>query len=166
MDLPVVRNSKSLVPLIKKFKGYEYEVFLCVALDQNKKVIATHQINGGPSEVSIQYDEVLDFLNKAKAKYFIVLHNHPSTKEGVGVSDADDQVTFGMYYYFNTKGYELLDHLVFTDEYYFSYFNSYTIKKYKVLIESNTLTSENLLERIKPDSDLPNTFYNSMLNDY
>lgn len=166
-----IKNSYSFVPLMKKFRDYEYEVFLCVALNKKKQVIATHTIKGGPSEVQIDYEEVLNFLKLAKATYFVLLHNHPGANEGISVSSADDQVTYGFFAYFRNQGYTMLDHLVFGKEWYFSYFDSYVMKKYNEL-EENNIRSKVSIDELKQliDSDymnhVPKSYYKGLYNDY
>jgi len=160
-----VSNSYSFVPLMKKFHTYKYEIFLIVAMNNRKEVIATKVISGGTSEVNIDYKEILSFLKEKKATYFVLLHNHPSGN--VIPSATDCEATFGYYMFFKSMEITLIDHIVFSQGNYFSFFNSYVLDEYKKIYNSGIWKTQDIKKNLyKVEDKNIDKFYNRMFNNY
>lgn len=148
-----VENSHDLSSLMEKYLDYEYEVLFILSMDKENKIINTHMFEGGPTTLDVDHELIFSLIENDGATKFIMLHNHPSGT--LKPSQQDNYLTYEYANKMKKKGVQLLDHLVFTKEGYFSYYNTETLNKY--LREKNDYSVE---------IELADTYYTRMVPDY
>ena len=102
------------------------EQFKVLMLSNNNKVLGVLEASsGGITGTIVDLRIIFSALLKANATAFIVVHNHPSGK--LAPSDADRQITRKIKEASNVLDIKLLDHLIVTEESYYSFADEGTL---------------------------------------
>lgn len=122
--LPVktkVRNSKMIYDHLKKhYHGLSHEEFYVVYLNFANEIIDTVQLSkGGMTSTVVDGKILFHHAIACQATGFIISHNHPSGNRFA--SDADKKLTYNLRDFAKLVDMQLLDHLIFTDNGYFSF---------------------------------------------
>lgn len=103
------------------FIGRYEERIYCVALDINDKVLQLAPISEGNADsATINNNKLFSIITRNKAKKIILAHNHPAGS--LQPSAQDINVTRSYFLILQTLDAVLSDHLIFTDEGYFSFY--------------------------------------------
>jgi len=116
-----IRNAGDLFPYIRHYAEREQECFLCASLNGAHELMEIKVVSIGlVNRTLVHPREVFSQPLKEKATSIIVAHNHPS---GILVpSEEDKTVTKQLMKASKILGINLLDHLIFSQEEYFSLF--------------------------------------------
>ena len=116
-----VRNSKMIYDHLKPhFSGLPHEEFYVVYLNFANEIIETKQLSiGGMTSTVVDGKLLFHYALTCQATGFILSHNHPSGH--VGPSEADRKLTNKMRDFAKLIDMQLIDHLIFTDNGYFSF---------------------------------------------
>ncbi|MFA7108060.1 MAG: DNA repair protein RadC [Sphaerochaetaceae bacterium] len=116
-----IRNAGDLYPYIRHYAEREQECFLCASLNGAHELMEIKVVSIGlVNRTLVHPREVFSQPLKEKATSIIVAHNHPS---GILVpSEEDKTVTKQLMEASKILGINLLDHLIFSQEEYFSLF--------------------------------------------
>lgn len=119
-----IRDSRDAFNLLRPLMHYERkEHFYILTLKQNSVVIDSHRIStGGMTEVKVDIKIVFQTILDDGAVKFIAAHNHPSNN--VQPSEADNLLTKRLSKAASIMDIQFLDHLIITDETYYSYRDS------------------------------------------
>ncbi len=119
---PVVTSSRSAYEILSPyFVGKNVEIFYVIFLNQAQKVNAIEQISQGGmtatvADTRVIFRRALEIQGTAR---IIVAHNHPSGN--LKPSDADKQLTSRIKDAGKYIDIQLIDHLIITDNSYFSF---------------------------------------------
>lgn len=121
---PILENVNQAVEVLKPyFHGRDEERIYCAALDLNDKLLQVMLIGeGGVDNVAINNNKVLGLVTRTKAKKIILAHNHPSG--GLRPSQQDVDTTNTMFIMLAGVNAILSDHIIFTDDGYFSFYEN------------------------------------------
>lgn len=73
-----IKRPVHVVSLLKKYKDFKYEVFICIYLDDAMRVIDIEQIAAGSSTgVIVDVPRIFRNAIKNESSNIIVAHNHP-----------------------------------------------------------------------------------------
>ena len=109
-----------VLPVIERFADRTQEHFLCVSLNGAHEVIQVHVVSVGLVNRTIVHPrEVFAEAITKRAASIIVAHNHPSGN--VDPSYEDRQVTHRLTEAGEMLGIPVLDHIVFSDDGYYSF---------------------------------------------
>ena len=101
------------------FKDSNREEFVVLLLDKLKSLIGVKTLSiGSISSVIMSPNVLFTSIIKNNAKSFIIAHNHPSNN--AKASKVDEEHTSNLMMISSLLGITLLDHLVITDEEYYS----------------------------------------------
>jgi DNA repair protein RadC len=115
-----VRNPADLYPLIRHYADRKQERFLGISLNGAQEIIAIRIVTIGlVNRTIIHPREVFADMIADRANAAIVAHNHPSGS--VKPSLEDNCVTTRLYEAGKILGISLLDHMIFTENEYYSY---------------------------------------------
>jgi DNA repair protein RadC len=116
-----VRNSKMIYDHLKhRFYGLPHEEFYVVYLNFANEIIDTVQLSkGGMTSTVVDGKILFHHALNCQATGFIVTHNHPSGN--CYASDSDKNLTYNLRDFAKLVDMQLLDHLIFTDNGYFSF---------------------------------------------
>lgn len=122
-----LNNSKIIHDTFKSiFKNQNQENFLCIYLDNKKRLISYKILFIGTNNKSVVHPrEIYKEAIKANASSIICIHNHPSND--LTPSKEDINITEKLKECGNIIGIELIDHLITNGEEYFSFYDSYKI---------------------------------------
>ena len=121
MEKPQIKSSADVYNIIKpELLDLDHEQFWLLLLNRANKVLKKHQIsNGGVSgtvaDPKLIFRAALDHL----ASSIILIHNHPSGN--LKPSEADRRLTKQLSEAGKLLDISVLDHIIFTDENYFSF---------------------------------------------
>lgn len=102
------------------------EQFKVLMLSNNNKVLGVLEASsGGITGTIVDLRIIFSALLKANATAFIVVHNHPSGK--LAPSDSDRQITRKIKEASKILDITLLDHLIITEESYYSFADEGTL---------------------------------------
>lgn len=105
------------------FQDLEHEEFYLMLLNRNNEVIAVKQVSkGGIAGTVVDGKIVFKTAIDAKASYLILAHNHPSGN--IQPSLQDKNITKKMVEFGKLIELEVIDHLIVTDNSYFSFANN------------------------------------------
>ena len=96
-----------------------HEEFYIICLDNASKVISYKMIGiGGNSQVSVNFNNIVQYATKMNAAKIILLHNHPTGEKFPSVEDME--TTKRLFISFSVAGIELYDHIITdcTGDYY------------------------------------------------
>lgn len=108
---------------IQKHKFFRKEVFMMLAIDEFNCTLGISQIGRGKSDrVSFDVRKIFTTSLLSNASGFIVGHNHPSGD--LSPSEGDTQLTKEIYYGAQLLGLEMIDHLIVTQQSYYSFMDN------------------------------------------
>lgn len=97
-----------------------YEEFILLSLNNSNQVIGFYKVaSGGMTATIVDIRIIMTILLNSCATAFIVAHNHPSGK--LQASEQDIQVTKKIKEAAKLLDITLLDHIIMTDESYYSF---------------------------------------------
>ncbi len=103
-----------------KLYGVREERLLVCALDAHDGLIMCDTIScGSGDQVALSIREIVDFAISNKASNIIIAHNHPSGKVSPSQSDVD--LTMELFIALNSIRTTLQDHIIFSDDNYYSF---------------------------------------------
>ncbi|MFM6935266.1 MAG: DNA repair protein RadC [Flavobacteriales bacterium] len=116
-----VRNSKMIYDHLKAtYQGLNHEEFYVIYLNFANEILDTVQLSkGGMTSTIVDGKVLFQHALSCQATGFIVCHNHPSGNRGP--SDADKKLTYKLRDFAKLIDLQLIDHLIFTDNGYFSF---------------------------------------------
>lgn len=116
----LVRQPSDIIPFIQNYSIYSQEHFLCVSLNGGHEILEIRVVSVGTVNRAIVHPrEVFSEPLKNKAAAIIVAHNHPSGN--CEPSQEDIEATRILYKCSQFLGVELLDHIIFSKNSYFSF---------------------------------------------
>lgn len=116
----VVKKPSDIVPFIKNYSVQQKEHFLCITLTGAHEIIQIRVISiGTVNRTYVHPREVFCEAIKEDAAAIIVAHNHPSGN--CNPSKDDIVTTENLIKCANLLGIELLDHIIFDKNSYFSF---------------------------------------------
>jgi DNA repair protein RadC len=102
------------------FHGLSHEEFYVVYLNFANEIIETKQLSiGGMTSTVVDGKLLFRYALACQATGFILSHNHPSGN--LGPSEADKNLTKRFREFAKLIDMQLIDHLIFTDNGYFSF---------------------------------------------
>ncbi len=119
---PRITKSLDAVDIFRPlFKGIQHrEQMHMILLNRTAMVLGSYLLSiGGISETLLDARVVFQVALKANATSFILCHNHPSGS--IQPSDADNKLTTKIKEVGNFLNIKLVDHLIITEEEYYSY---------------------------------------------
>ena len=130
-----------------------YEKFAVIYLNRANQVIGVHQLSkGGVSGTVVDPVIIFAVALKLLASSIVISHNHPSGS--MRPSDADIKISVKIVEIGKIHGINLLDHLILSDDDFYSFANEQTIPlsgiPENVTIKNNTtdmITKENIRDR-------------------
>jgi DNA repair protein RadC len=118
-----IRVPEDIFNLIRHYGDRRQERFICVSLNGAHEVIAVRVVTVGLVNRTIVHPrEVFSDPLQDRASAVCVAHNHPSGK--LVPSGEDDEITFRLQEAAGILGINFLDHIVFSEEGFFSYSRS------------------------------------------
>ncbi|MEY3586645.1 MAG: hypothetical protein RLZZ243_1709 [Bacteroidota bacterium] len=116
-----VTHSKMIYDHLKRFfNGLLHEEFYVVYLNFANEIIETKQLSiGGMTSTVVDGKLLFHYALTCQATGFILSHNHPSGH--LGPSEADKNLTNRVREFAKLIDMQLIDHLIFTDNGYFSF---------------------------------------------
>ncbi len=116
-----VRNSKMIYDHLKhRFYGLPHEEFYVIYLNFANEIIDTVQLSkGGMTSTVVDGKILFHHALNCQATGFIVTHNHPSGNRFA--SESDKNLTYNLRDFAKLVDMQLLDHVIFTDNGYFSF---------------------------------------------
>lgn len=116
-----ISSSKHVFDLLKsKFMDLSHEEFYVVFVDRANQVIRTEQISkGGLSGTVADGKIIFQKALESKCSALILAHNHPSGQ--LKPSEADLKLTKSLINFGKYIDLQVLDHLIFSDNSYFSF---------------------------------------------
>ncbi len=121
LELPIITSSKAVFNIMQPLIGeLQHEEFWIVYLNNSNKVIYKDQLSKGGLtgtlvDVRLVFKKGIEF----NATSIILCHNHPSGK--LQPSSADKQITSKLVKAGETLDIKVLDHLIVTENAYFSF---------------------------------------------
>ncbi len=95
----------------------------CMALDINDKVLQIAAISEGLVDfTTLDNNKIVSLVTRTKARKIIIAHNHPSGSLQPSQQDCD--ATTALFYILQTINTCLVDHIIFTDEGQFSFYDA------------------------------------------
>lgn len=121
LEKPKITSSKAVFDLMQPIIGdLEHEEFWVLFLNNSNKVLAKSQMSkGGLTATIVDVRLLFKRALELAAVGMIVCHNHPSGK--LEPSQADKQLTEKIRLAGSTLDIKLLDHLIITEKWYFSF---------------------------------------------
>ena len=106
-----VTNPKDVLPVLRRYRNYKQEAFLCITLDGSHNIITVRIISIGLLNRTLVHPrEVFADAITDRAAAIILAHNHPSGN--VEPSEEDIQITKRMKDAGSILGIEILDHII------------------------------------------------------
>ena len=121
LELPIITSSKAVFNIMQPIIGeLQHEEFWIVYLNNSNKVIYKDQLSkGGLTGTLVDVRLVFKRGIELNATAIILCHNHPSGK--LQPSNADKQITSKLVKAGETLDIKVLDHLIVTENAYFSF---------------------------------------------
>ena len=117
---PRITNAGSAYEHLAEYHNKKREHFIAIFLDGASRVIDTHIVSIGTINQSLVHPrEVFHPAITANAAGIILAHNHPSGE--LSVSRADEKVTTRLKDAGKLLGIDILDHIIITQEGYYSF---------------------------------------------
>ena len=124
--------------LTERLKGIKDERFLLFLLDKNYNEKAVIEFNDQKSDrVSADVTEIANAIALHKPSFAIIAHNHPSGNPFP--SEQDDNTTKQINLLCNLHNVELVDHVIVSDENFYSYHHSYRLSEIKRSADLNKI---------------------------
>jgi DNA repair protein RadC len=116
----VIKHPEDIFPLIRHYADRRQERFICLSLNGAHEVLATRIVTIGLVNRTIVHPrEVYADPLMDRAAAVVVAHNHPSGQ--LAPSKEDDEITVQLKAAAEILGLRFLDHLIFSQDSYFSY---------------------------------------------
>ncbi len=116
----VVKNARDILPLVSFLAGKRQEHFVALNLNGGNRVLSTCVVSVGLVDQSLVHPrEVFSEAVRERAARVIVCHNHPGG--ALAPSEEDIGVTRSLLKASRVLGIALLDHVIVSDEGYFSF---------------------------------------------
>ena len=116
----VIKNARDILPLVSFLAGKRQEHFVVLNLNGGNRVLSTCVVSIGLVDQSLVHpSEVFSEAVRERAARVIVCHNHPGG--ALSPSEEDVAVTRSLMKASRVLGIALLDHVIVTDEGYFSF---------------------------------------------
>lgn len=127
---PYGNSGQTVSQLREYFTDAPCEKFVVVFLDKERKQIFRLDFKSGAFDrVFTDNSEIAHAMALRKPAYIVLAHNHPSGNPDP--SDSDDVSTMKLLALCDLHGAELSDHVIFTENGYYSYFESGKIDEMK-----------------------------------
>ncbi|MFW5712538.1 MAG: RadC family protein [Spirochaetia bacterium] len=115
-----IRFPQDLLPVIRHYADRQREHFLSISLNGAHEVISVRVVSiGSVNRTIVHPREVFCEPLQDRATAVLVAHNHPSGN--VDPSDEDREITVRLRQAGETLGINLLDHIIFTQNSYYSF---------------------------------------------
>lgn len=115
-----ISHPSDVLPLIQHYGDRPQEHFLCISLNGANEVIQTRVVTIGlVNQSHVHPREIFSDVITERASAIIMAHNHPSGR--IEPSKEDAEVTQRIKAAGDLLGIELLDHVIFTREQYYSF---------------------------------------------
>ena len=115
-----IKSPQNVFEHLAEYIDKEQEYFLLLTLAQNSRIIDTHEVTIGILNQSLAHPrEIFRRAILDNASGIIVAHNHPSGEPTP--SSADSAVTRRLKEVGNVIGIELLDHVIISQQGWYSY---------------------------------------------
>ncbi|MBE6310605.1 MAG: DNA repair protein RadC [Bacteroidales bacterium] len=123
-ELPQITDSSKVYNYIKnELRDLPNEEFWILTLNRAKRVTGKYQISsGGTAGTTVDVKIVLKTVIQQLADSFIAVHNHPSGN--LNPSRQDDHITDSLHNGGEAIGIPLLDHIIITQNGYYSYLDN------------------------------------------
>jgi len=126
--------SKDVHFLMKQMIGKDiinhHEEVWMILLNTRNRVVAVMQVSvGGIDSTVVDVRIILQACLKTNVSNLILSHNHPGG--GTKPSPQDDMITEKLFFAAKTMDIKLLDHIIITDESFYSYADEGRIEGYK-----------------------------------
>jgi DNA repair protein RadC len=116
----VIKNARDILPLVSFLAGKRQEHFVALNLNGGNRVLSTCIVSIGLVDQSLVHPrEVFSEAVRERAARVIVCHNHPGG--ALAPSEEDIGVTRSLLKASRVLGIALLDHVIISDEGYFSF---------------------------------------------
>jgi DNA repair protein RadC len=115
------KTAKSIVQAYHHlFADLPHEEFRILLLTRSNRLIAEKRISiGGPNNTTADPQKILKEMILHQASSVVLMHNHPSGN--IDPSEADRTITRRIAYLAKALGAEVLDHIIFTNESFYSF---------------------------------------------
>ncbi len=125
--------------------GKTVEEFYVICLDSANKVKLCELINVGVvNKTDVDVRQIMEVVFKSKTANIIVCHNHPTGNSRP--SAADDKLTKALLTTLTLNGLTLLDHIILSNEDYYSYNRNGVLQKYAQDV-SNLISSPVVMQK-------------------
>ena len=119
----IIKSPSDIVPFVRNYAVCNKEHFLLVTLNGGHEIIQIHVVTVGTLTRSLIHPrEVFGTAMRENAAAIIVCHNHPSGN--CEPSEEDVDVTHNLEKAGIIMGIEVLDHVIFSQESYFSFLDN------------------------------------------
>lgn len=120
----IVSNVKQAIEVLSPyFIGRQEEHAYCMTMDLNDRVLQVAPISEGLVDfTTLDNNKIVSLVTRTKAKKLIIAHNHPSGT--LLPSQQDRDATKALFYILQTIDTYLTDHIIFTDNGQFSFFDA------------------------------------------
>ncbi len=124
-DLPVTNAVMVYEMMIPELKGLEHEECWVIYLNRGNMVIGKEKVgSGGLDSITFDNDTILLHAIQKKARGIIMVHNHPSGNPMPGKTDIEETDALRLALQKIRKN--LVDHVIISDDCYFSFVDSMT----------------------------------------
>ncbi|MCH5163975.1 MAG: hypothetical protein J1F36_03075 [Clostridiales bacterium] len=146
---PLVSNVQEAVNILSPyFIGRSEERSYCMALDINDRVLLVAPISEGLVDfTTLSNNRVVSIVTRTKAKKIIIAHNHPGGS--LQPSQQDIKATKSLFMILQTINAVLSDHIIFTDDGHFSFYENGWLDNLLLMSDAiyGTKTSDELQTR-------------------
>jgi len=121
-DVDTVKSSQNVYDMLKRVYGKNLfqEHFVVLLFNRANKLIGFYKHTIGSSNATLaDIPMIIGIVTKSLAQSVIVSHNHPS--QNTNPSEADKQLTKKIKTAFDSVGIAMLDHVIYTENGYFSF---------------------------------------------
>ncbi|HEB31002.1 hypothetical protein LCGC14_2548000 [marine sediment metagenome] len=116
----VIKNAVDILPYISYLTTKRQEYFVCINLNGGNRVMSNRVVTIGLIDQALVHPrEVFSDAVKEKAAKVVVAHNHPAGNSAPSTEDVD--ITNNLVKASGILGITFLDHIIITDEGYFSF---------------------------------------------
>ena len=106
-----VTNPKDVLPVLRRYRNYKQEAFICITLDGAHQVITVRIISIGTINRTLVHPrEIFAGAIKDRAAAIILCHNHPSGNTEPSTEDVE--ITDRIKSASKIMGIEILDHII------------------------------------------------------
>ena len=118
-----VNSPSDAIELLRNImQTYSVEHFIMVCLDKNGTILLHDKVRGNIDKVDIDLRDIADIALRVNTSSIVFAHNHLNDK--TNPSDADMRLTRSLVSVLAPLGINIIDHLIFAGDKYFSFFAS------------------------------------------